>query len=453
MNDQRVNLAETLDLAPLSSMHFLVAALCGLTYCIDGFDSAVIGALAPNIAKEFLLSRLQLGEVLSATITGMVIGYLFMSPLASRIGQKKLMVAATVSFGVFSMLMLFAQDLASLVVMRFVTGIALGTALPGTIALTAEYSPRRWRASFITYMGLGMSFGLTAASLVTAALLHWHGWRGVIFISGVLPIALACVLLAFLPESTFYLARRGKTDNVRKILAKAVPSLKLDPSSTLTFHADSQASGAISGLFTDGRLPGTLAIWVAFFTNLMVNYFIQSWLPSILIDIGLSQRAALAMNAVTMSASILAGITTGPLMDRFGIYRVLCVMFFGGAVFIAAAGALVPVTLVVCASFVAFYFNTAAQKGTGAICAFFYSPNLRATGFGWGSGIGRIGAVIGPIVIGQMMALHWSSQMLFYVASLPMLAGAIAILTMHLRLDRKHPKHPTLAIHERTSGK
>jgi AAHS family 4-hydroxybenzoate transporter-like MFS transporter len=456
MGSQHIGLTETLDQAPLGRIHLLVAALCGVTFGIDGFDTAMVGALARNIAKDFMLSRLQLGELLSITITGMVLGYLFVSPLASRIGQKKLMVLSTASFGVLSMLTLFAQGFHSLLLLRLATGVFLGAALPGTIALTAEYSPRRWRATFITYMGLGMSIGLISASLTTAALLQWHGWRGVMLVAGMLPVVHSIVLAVWLPESMFYLARRRKFDQASRILAKVVPSLSLDRASfAYVFDIGSQPSGAISGLFREQRLAGTFAIWLAFFNNLMVNYFIQSWLPTILIDIGASQRTALLMNAVAMSASFLAGITTGPLMDRFGIYRVVCAMFLGGATFVAIAGVSVSisVTLVVCATFVAFYFNTAAQKGTGAICAFFYPPELRATGYGWGSGIGRIGAAIGPILIGQMMALHWSSQMLFYVASLPMLIGSIAIFALQKYVARRDQNNLSFAMQEQTAVK
>jgi len=456
MSSHHIDLTETLDQAPLRRIHFLVAALCGITFGIDGFDSAMVGALARNIAADFSLSRFQLGELLSITITGMVIGYLFVSPFASRIGQKTLMVLSTASFGALSMLTIFAQGFDSLLLLRLATGVFLGAALPGTVALTAEYSPRRWRATFITYMGLGMSIGLICASLTTAALLQWHGWQGVMLLAGVLPIVHALVLAVWLPESTFHLVRRRKFDKAAKILSRIVPSLSLDlTSSAPVFDIGRQASGAISGLFNERRLSGTLAIWLAFFNNLMVNYFIQSWLPTILTDIGASQRTALLMSAFAMSASFLAGLTTGPLMDRFGIYRVVSVMFLGGATFVALAGVSVSISvaLVVGSTFAAFYFNTAAQKGTGAICAFFYPPELRATGYGWGSGIGRIGAAIGPIVIGQMMSLHWPSQMLFYIASLPMLIGGIAILVLQKIADRKDRKSLSFAIQDHAVGK
>jgi AAHS family 4-hydroxybenzoate transporter-like MFS transporter len=456
MSSQHVGLTETLDRAPLSRIHFLVAILCGVTFGIDGFDSAMVGALARNIAADFMLSRFQLGELLSITITGMVLGYLFVSPLASRIGQKKLMVLSTASFGVLSMLTLFAQGFTSLLLLRLATGVFLGAALPGTIALTAEYSPRRWRATFITYMGLGMSIGLISASLTTAALLHWRGWHGVMLIAGVLPIVHALVLAIWLPESMFYLARRGKIGKASRILSKIVPATSLDAAAwAQVFDVGSQPSGAISGLFREQRFGGTFAIWLAFFNNLMVNYFIQSWLPTILIDIGASQRTSLLMNAIAMSASFLAGLTTGPLMDRFGIYRVVCVMFLGGAAFVAIAGASVSISVafVVCAIFVAFYFNTAAQKGTGAICAFFYPPELRATGYGWGSGIGRIGAAIGPILVGQLMSLHWSSQMLFYAASIPMLIGSIAIFVLQKHVARSGGKDISFMMRDHAVGK
>ena len=439
-----INLRDVLDHAPLVRAQIFVALLCGVTYGIDGFDTAVIGALAPSIAHEYGLARPQLGELFSAAVTGMVLGYLCIAPFASRTGQKAMMVICTAGFGVLSVVTTLAHGFTAFAMLRLATGLFLGAALPGTVALTGEYSPRRWRATFITYMALGMSFGLTSASLVTAALINWGGWRGVMVVSGVVPLLLSVVLFFWLPESVMHLAGNpGNGVRIARILARLVPSGRF--TADTHFVIRDTTSGSISGLFTGQRLAGTLAIWTAFFMNLMVNFFMQSWLPTIFIDIGFSQRSALGMSALTMSAGFLSGLTAGPLMDRFGPFRVVCAMYGFGALFIFLTGALAhgAIALVLAVAFLASYFNSSAQKGNGALCVFFYPPALRATGFGWGSGIGRIGAVVGPVIIGQLMARHWSTQSLFYAAALPMAIGALALVALQRLYDLSSPQEPS----------
>jgi MFS transporter, AAHS family, 4-hydroxybenzoate transporter len=459
-----IDLRDVLDNAPLARMQIFIALLCGLTYGIDGFDTAVIGALAPSIAHEYGLGRAQIGELFSAAVTGMVIGYLCIAPFASRTGQKAMMTICTAGFGVLSLLTTLAHDFTGFVILRLATGLFLGAALPGTVVLTAEYSPRRWRATFITYMGLGMSVGLTSASLATAALINWGGWRAVMMVSGALPLLLSAAQLRWLPESVLHLAgRSGNEARIVRILGRVLPSslisvLAIDVTGDrkerpdASQHApatrfvvrDDVSSGSIAGLFTGQRFAGTLAIWTAFFMNLMVNFFMQSWLPTIFIDLGFSQRSALSMSALTMSAGFLSGFTAGPLMDRFGPFRVVCAMYACGALFIYLTGAFAhgATALVLGVAFLASYFNSSAQKGTGALCVFFYPPALRATGFGWGSGIGRIGAVVGPVIVGQLMVMHWSTQALFHAAALPMAIGALALVVLQKRYDLSGPEQP-----------
>ncbi|HTH98847.1 MAG TPA: MFS transporter [Stellaceae bacterium] len=439
--DVGVDLRDVLDNSPVGRMQFLVTLLCGMTYWVDGFDTSVMGALSPSIAKEFGFARDQLGVIFSSAVAGAVCGYLFIAPLSARFGQKGMMASCTAGFGLLSFLAPLVHGYGEFVALRFLTGLFLGAALPGTVAMTGEFAPRRWRATFITFMGLGMSLGLTSASLVTAALLGLGGWRMVMMVCGVLPLVVAFSVMRWLPESVFHLSRDpANRQRIIAIIQKTAPNAGF--TAETDFFLSNPGSGKVTGLVTHGRWLGTTAIWTSFFMNLMVNFFMQSWLPTIFIDIGFSQKSALGMSALTFSAGFIAGLTAGPLMDRFGAFRVVTVMYAMGAVFIGLTGAFVHVAaaLVLAAAFAGSYFNSAAQKGTGALCIFFYPPVLRATGFGWGSGIGRIGAVIGPVVVGYLMVAHWTTQSLFYGATIPMAIGALSLIVMQMHYRMGGPR-------------
>src|SRR4051812_7731417 len=186
---------------------------------MDGFNTQVIGYLAPAIAKAWHLPKSSLSWIFSSGLTGLMAGFVLLAPLADRFGRKPLMVACTAIFGLFTLATTWADSSATFIMLRFLTGVGLGGALPNAFALTGKYSPRRWRATMVVVVSSALSLGSIVAGLLSAWLLNTIGWRGVLLLGGLPPLAIAVALQLFLPESLGFLALRGNgSASIAKIL-------------------------------------------------------------------------------------------------------------------------------------------------------------------------------------------------------------------------------------------
>ena len=160
---------------PIGASQYIITLLCGLVMFLDGFDTQSISYMAPQIAKEWGLSREVLGPIFSSALTGLMVGYLFLSPLSDRFGHRRMMLVSTIAFAVTTLITAFATNVTELIVLRFVTGLFLGSAIPSAVALTGEYSPKRLRATFVLIIYCGFSLGFVAAGALAAWMLPLYG--------------------------------------------------------------------------------------------------------------------------------------------------------------------------------------------------------------------------------------------------------------------------------------
>src|SRR5260370_37965417 len=174
---------------------------------LDGFDTQAISYMAPLIAKEWGLSREVLGPIFSSALTGLMAGYLVLSPLSDRFGHRRLIISSTVTFALLTLITVLATSVTQLIALRFVTGIALGAPIPSAVALTTEYSPQRLRATFVLALYCGFSLGFVAAGAVAAWIIPLHRCRSLLLIGASAPLTLAVFVFIFLPESLDFMAR------------------------------------------------------------------------------------------------------------------------------------------------------------------------------------------------------------------------------------------------------
>jgi MFS transporter, AAHS family, 4-hydroxybenzoate transporter len=430
----RVVQADTVvDNSRIGGLSVLVAILAGTVLAVDGFDTQALGYVAPQLTRLWKVSPDLLGYMFSSALVGLMIGYLVISPLAGRFGQKRVSTLCVASFGLLTMLTATASGPYDLMAYRLLTGIGLGGAIPPAVALCGEYAPKRFRSSFITYMYVGLSLGQVAAGGVSLWLLQSHGWQAVLLVGGVLPLIYALVMWVWLPESLEYRIRRGWPQaGIAGTLRRIDRSLVLDDETHITVASHSSQGAGIARLFQSGRSFGTMMIWLALFMNLFVLFFFQNWLPTIFQRNGMTVNEAISATTAALSGGIIAALVIGPLMDRFGAYRVMTGLFIVGGVFMACIGFADASAraLMLAAGFCAGFCLSGIQKSANALAVFFYPISLRSTGLGWGLGIGRAGAILGPAVAGNLFAAHWSVEAVFYAFALPMLVGAVAVFVM-----------------------
>jgi AAHS family 4-hydroxybenzoate transporter-like MFS transporter len=418
----------------VSRLQFLVIVLCGLVVLLDGLDTQVIGYLGPALSAEWNIPRAQLGPVFSASQVGLVGGLLVIGAVSDRIGRRRSIIFSVLLFAICTLLTAFAQGVTDLMIYRLLAGIGLGGAMPNALALTGEYCPKRLRATLVIIMFCGFSLGSILGGVISTIFLDTMGWswRSVFIAGAILPLILLPILLLKLPESLQFLMLDSRYKQQRQakaalILAKINPQL----ASTVDMHAQSPvvAKVPVTDLFTAHRAKGTLMLWAVFFMNLMVFYFLQSWLPTLFTDTGLSQRSAVLMSTLISGGGIVAGVLSGPLMDRYNAYKVLAALYLGGALFVASIGIANPSVLAF-VTFAAGFCVSGGQKSVNALAVIFYPTFVRSTGVGWALGIGRFGSILGPVLAGWLLGWGWTTASLLQMAALPMLLATLLIYTM-----------------------
>jgi MFS transporter, AAHS family, 4-hydroxybenzoate transporter len=408
---------------------YAIVVLCGLVMFLDGFDTQAISYMAPSIAKQWGLSKELLGPIFSSALTGLMVGYLVVSPLSDRFGHRKLVVICTFTFAVLTFATIFATNVTELIGLRFVTGIALGSVIPSAIALTTEFSPARLRATFVLAIYCGFSLGFVAAGAVAAWAIPEYGWRSMLWIGAVAPLIVAILALIFLPESMDFLIRtKAQPESVWRVVRRVDSALPVQGPTQFVTEVVEQRS-AVRSLFSSGRGAGTLVIWIVFMLNLAEFYALQSWLPSILSNVGYSLNIVALATTMTTIGGIVAAFAIGPAMDRIGPYSSLSTVYLAGVLFVVLFGFSIggPSWLLLLTAFCAGFCISGGQKSVIALAAIYYPTPIRSTGVGWALGIGRLGGIGGPLLIGALLAYQLSAQHILYAAAVPMLLAGLLV--------------------------
>jgi AAHS family 4-hydroxybenzoate transporter-like MFS transporter len=426
--------SEIIDQRPMGRYQIWTMALCGMVIVLDGFDTQSIGFLAPSMAETLRVPVKTFGPVFAAALVGLMISSMSSGPIADRWGRKGPIVVCTLIFGTFAMLTARCTSLDQLLAFRFLTGLGLGGALSNSVALMSEYAPKRLLAVIVSMMFCGMPAGAVLATQVSTVMLPRWGWQSVFYAGGILPLTLALLLIAILPESVRYLEVSGANQRkISKILARISPELSDAPISR-SEHKDSRRNAPVINLFTEGRAAGTVLLWIPYFMNLLMLYFVVFWLPALLRQTGKPVSAGITAVMLFSAGGIAGSFIEGTFMNRWGSFPVLLTEFLCTTLLIAALAFSNSFALMMTITFVLGFVVQGAQGGLSAVAATFYPISIRSTGIGWCLGVGRIGSIVGPILGGMMLKLDWTPREILLAGSIPALCAAAAtFLSMRLR--------------------
>jgi len=426
-----IEVAEFIDAQPVGGFQIRLLATCAAVLFLDGFDTQAIGFVAPALAREWGVTKVALGPVFSAGLFGLMIGALLLGPLADRVGRKKIIIVSTVAFGLGALVTTLVQDVSSLIVIRFLTGLGLGGAMPNAIALTSEFNPRRRRATMVMIMFCGFSVGAALGGLLAAALIPQFGWRSVFVVGGVAPLLLAPILAVKLPESVRFLAlTRGFDARVAQLLLLVNPGAVFAPATGFIVDEPKLSGIPVKHLFTSGRTVPTLLLWVVFFMSLLDLYFLSNWLPTVLNDFGASLSQAAVIGSMLQIGGVVWSEPSRSVIDRFS-FRALALVYFAAVFAVGATGQLGhSAVFVTVAIFAAGFCIVGGQIAANALAAGYYPTSVRATGVGWALGIGRVGAIVGPLIGGALLDMKWSAGEVFLMAAAAALCAALAAFSL-----------------------
>jgi MFS transporter, AAHS family, 4-hydroxybenzoate transporter len=425
-----IEISDLVDNRPIDRWLIELTVLCALVLAFDGYDTQAIGYVAPALIREFNTTKASLGPVFSAGLFGLLLGSLICGPAADRFGRRLVMIVATSWFAICAGATLFAPSLDHLFVLQLLTGLGLGGALPNAVALVGEYTPKRRRATMITITFCGFSIGAAVGGALASWIIPRLGCGAVFYIGGAGPLLLLPVLWLKLPESLRILVIRK---NCERQIAAILTRMGQPTIATHKLISQDQDLGfAVAHLFQDHRAAPTLLLWVAFFMNLVTLYFLTNWMPIITNDAGVSVSEAVLITTMFQVGGTVGALALGRLIDWLSAYGVLGTSFFAALLIAAMGVAGNSFIMLAMLSFGAGFCVVGSQIGANALASTFYPAAARATGIGWALGIGRLGAIAGPLLGGSLVARHWSTATVSALGAIPSICASIAILAMGL---------------------
>jgi len=381
-----------------------IVTICTLVYLLDGLVHSILGPVAPQMSAALALTPQQLGTIFSANLIGQSIGLFLFPVLATRVGNRAVVLITSAGFGLFELASGFAQDGDTMFAIRLLTGFFLGGALPTCLAIVSAAAPPARRGIITMILFTGYGGGATLAGLAVPVFGE-DGWRSaLIFVGACCLVTAACVWIWLRPAED---AKPAASD-ITGVAAR-------NP----------------FAIFGPRLLLGTIMLWMLFIAMLTISYCLNSWLPTLLVEVGHDQSiASLAITTFSLGG-IIAALGVGLLIDRFGATVILTTFLTVAALLLAFVGQILaisdPTTLLIMLGICGF-FVLGAYGGVNVILAGYFPDPIRAIGIGWTKSVSRVGTIIAPILIGYALANGMPGTTVMSMFAVPAVLAALAVL-------------------------
>jgi AAHS family 4-hydroxybenzoate transporter-like MFS transporter len=380
MSSTSINVRTQLVSRSVAGVPLSVFAGTFLIMVLDGFDVQLIGFAAPALIADYGISRSALGPALAASVIGMSFGAVGIGPVGDRWGRRPALLLSAMLFGVMTLLTATATSVATLASWRFLTGIGLGAALPGAVALMAEFTPPRHRSQLVVMSLLGVPVGGILGSALAAEIIPALGWQAIFVVGGVLPIVAVAVLFFVLPESPGFLTR--------------------------TAHA---SEGGLRAVFGRAHAGDAVVLMVAFFMSLFAAYAFFGWVPVVLTSLSFPLEQAVRSALVFNLAGVGGALLNAWLISRIGSLLPLVAVASVAVLSLIALAAITlgakPDALATFAIIAAAGFGIhALQTGLYLVSAHVFPTECRTSGVGFASGAGRLGGIVSSLTGGTLLA-------------------------------------------------
>ena len=427
---RQVDAVGVVDAAPVGRLIIAVVALCAGVSFLDGFDILAISYVAPVIGAAWKLPREAFGPIFAAHYIGAAAGSVFFGWYADRYGRRMGVIVPTAIFGVFALLTVYAYDFRSLFVLRMLIGIGLGGALSNAIAMVAEYSPQRARATLVSVMYAAFPLGGVIGGPISAALIAHYGWHAVFVLGGVLPLLLTVALLLWLNESIrFMVLSKVAPERIAGILRRMAPGFEPTPGDVYVLPQSRGVSNRPTReIFSREFVRATVLLCIAAFMAQLVIVYVVTWMPLVLASIGMPVTSAILASVAFSVGGIFGAIGLARIIDKDKSYRGLVVTFLLSAVSIAGIGYLASNWYGLLAiTFLTGLLTVGANIVLSAYSATVYPTAIRSTGVGWVIGWGRIGAIAGALFGTALVAAGLTIEIAYVIAAVPAIIGGAAI--------------------------
>ena len=410
-----------------SSITKLVVFICWLAILADGYDLGIYGAVLPKLLedKSWALSPAHAGTIASYALFGMFIGAILVGTITDLIGRKWTLICCLALFSITMGLAAIAPSPELFGIWRFIGGIGLGGVIPTASALTVEYSPKKRQSFIYALMFTGYPLGIVLGAILSMFMLEGFGWR-TMFGIGMIPLLLIPFIIRYLPESIQFLVSRNRQEEVDQILNRFQIEFYAKNETHQTPSNIRKKNGFLT-LFSKEYIKATLLFWITYIMGMFLIYGLNTWLPQMMRQAGYPLGSSLSFLLMLNITAAIGALFAGAIADRIGAKIVISISYLMAAICIGLLTIKPSVTIIYLLIGLAGIGSVGITQILNAYVTQYFQSHIRATSLGWGLGLGRVGAIAGPILVGIIMTMQYDLVWNFYLFSFAGLLAAISV--------------------------
>lgn len=423
----------------LGKPHFMMLFWSCLIIMFDMYDLVIYGSVLPKMMAEWDMTPVQAGSIGSMGPFGMMVGAMVFGILADKFGRRRILITSVVLFSVATTLCALAPGAAIFGALRFIAGLGIGGILPTVIAMLTDFAPRGRANTMVAIIMCFFSIGGILAAGVGMVLIPAFGWQATFWVAAI-PLVLLPLMVKHFYDSPQTLLKSGETAKLRHALLSVNPAAQIPEDVTFTGLKEREQGSPIGALFRNKRALATLMIWIAFFMCLLMVNGINTWLPNLMVTAGFALGSSLTFMVVLNIGAIVGTMVMGQVSDKVGVKVVLVPMFFISAISLTLLGFGGSMAVLLALVFIAGACTMGAQNISYSFVSQYYPSFMRSTAIGMASGVGRIGAIVGPTFGGVLLSYDLPVPAYFIAFAIPGVVAAIAFFFVPLG-RKKNAEH------------
>lgn len=373
--------------------------VAGLGWMFDAMDVGMLSFIIAALKVDWGLTPTQMGWIGSVNSIGMAVGAFVFGLSADRIGRKNIFIITLLMFSLASGFSALTTTFAAFLFLRFFVGMGLGGELPVASTLVSESVPARDRGRVVVLLESFWAFGWLLAALISYFIIPSFGWK-IALVLGALPAFYALYLRFKLPDSPAFSPKKAEKrtigQNVRDVWSKKY-------------------------------VRSTIVLWTVWFTVVFSYYGMFLWLPSVMVMKGFSMIQSFEYVLIMTLAQLPGYFTAAWLIERMGRKFVLVTYLLGTAASAFVFGNAETTFMLIGSGILLSFFNLGAWGALYAYTPEQYPSVIRGTGAGMAASIGRVGGILGPLLVGAFVAKGYSIGFIFTIFCVSIVIGVLAV--------------------------
>ena len=419
---------------PFSKLHKKVFTLTAAGYLFDAFDIMLLSFVMPAMAKDLGMTPVQIGFAFSISFLGMFVGALGGGILADKFGRLTMFKVTLLSFSIATFATGFIQSYEMLLVMRLITGLGMGAEQPVVFTYNSEMMPSEYRGRLNGLVEALWGGGVLTAAGVALWLVPTYGWRAAFF-SGVVPALLIWFLRKGIPESPRWFMVKGDPKAAEAQLVMMEQEIEQEmgqklPEPQPVAKINTESGNKMAVIFKPNYIRRTMMLWILWFCLMFGYWGLNTWLPTLLKNMGYSTFASigyvLVMNLVWIPSGLLGSYLADKIGRKLPITVYLIMAGITGVLYGYALTHKLPVEMMLACGSLSVFFLAGAYSVVYAYTPENYPTEVRGTGTGTAMSWGRIGGILAPTVVGFLYPLI-GLYMTLTIVSLGFVLAALSV--------------------------